>query len=193
MTGERAGMSELRMRLRANHYRLTFPYALANLSAALPDLEAPEPDWFPLAQALEAAEPGGQSPAGFTWHRQAALRPDDGPLQQHLDRAQTFVTLHPAWLLQLPLPGNPAGLGRHQHGLALLTTGEFMRLLPHLFSDAAPPLWARSWPGLHQAAIDVDRLDPYCDGRSGYFIELFLGRHDAQHAAAAGATDRALS
>jgi hypothetical protein len=176
--------NELRVRLRANHYRLTFPHTLAILSAALPDLEAPEPDWFPLAQALEAAEPGGQTPAGFTWHRQAALRPDDGTLQQHRDQAHTFVTLHPAWLLQLPLPGNPAGLGRHQHGIALLTTGEFVRLLPHLFSEAAPPLLARSWPDLQQAALDVDRLDPHCDGRSGYFIELFHGHHDAQQTAA---------
>jgi hypothetical protein len=181
-------MNELRVRLRANHHRLTFPYALAILSAMLPDMEASEPDWFTLAQAVETAEPGGQLPAEFSWHRQAALRPDDGPLQQHLDDAQTFVGLNPAWLLRLPLPGNPAGLGRHQHGIALLTTGEFVRLLPHLFADAAPPLWARSWPDLHQAAIGVDRLDPHCDGRSGYFIELFRGHHDAQQNAAADRT-----
>lgn len=184
-------MNELRVRLRANHCRLTFPHTLAILSAVLSDLAAPEPDWLALAQVLETAEPGGQPPPGFTWHRQAALRPDDGPLQQHLDDAQAFVASQPAWLLQLPLPGNLAGLGRHQQGIVLLATSEFARLLPHLFEDAAPPLWARSWPDPHQAAIDVDRLDPYCDGQAGYFIELFRGHHDAQQAAAPAATDRA--
>ncbi|WP_221327662.1 hypothetical protein [Actinoplanes sp. L3-i22] len=156
---------------------------LAVLSAVLPDLAAPEPDWLALARTLETAEPGGQPPAGFTWHRQAALRPDDGPLQQHLDQARAFVALHPTWLLQLPLPGELAGLGRHQSGIALLTTAEFLRLLPHLFPDTAPPLWARSWPDPRRAAIDVDVLDPYHGRRSGYLIELFRGHHDAQQTA----------
>lgn len=52
-------------------------------------------------------------------------------------------------------------------------------LLSHLFTEAAPAIWARNWPDPHESAIDVDRLDPCCDGRTGYFIELFRGHHTA--------------
>ncbi|MGH3728730.1 MAG: hypothetical protein ACRDTU_08240 [Micromonosporaceae bacterium] len=173
-------MSRLRVRLRANHHRLTFPHTIAVLHKLVPDLQAVEPHWLTIAHALETAEPGGTRPPGFTWTREATLRPDDGPAQQHLTKAQTFAARSPAWLLQIPLPGNPARLGRHQQGLVLLPTPEFVRLLPHLFTDHAPAIWARTWPDLHNAAIDIDRLDPCCDGLSGYIVELFHGLHDTE-------------
>lgn len=163
-------MNELRVRLTANRYRLTFPHARSVLAALLPDLQAPEPDWLALARTLETAEPGGTVPAGFTWRRQAALRPDDRTISQHLAHVQAFAALHPAWLLQLPLTGNPDGLGLHQHGLILLAAAEVLRLLPHLLTESAPAIWARGWPDLHEAAIDVDRLDPCHDGQAGQIL-----------------------
>jgi hypothetical protein len=171
-------MNRLRVRLQANHARLTFPHAIAVLHALEPDLQTPEPDWLTIAETLETNEPGGTRPAGFTWTAEASLRPDDGQAQDHLAIAQTFAAGFPSWLVEIPLAGNPDGLGRHQRGLVLLQTPQFLRILPRLFTDAAPALWARTWPNLHDAAIDVDRLDPCCDGLSGYFVELFRGGHD---------------
>jgi hypothetical protein len=175
--GKQVTMNLLRVRLKANHARLTFPLATAVLRELVPDLKAPEPDWLTIAQALETAEPGGTRPPGFAWNREATLRPDEGLVHEHVAVARTFAGGYPGWLIEIPLAGNPNGLGRYQRGLVLLQTPELLRLLPRLFFDSAPALWARTWPNPQEAAIDVDRLDPCCDGLSGYLIELFRGGH----------------
>ncbi|MDX2968601.1 hypothetical protein PWY87_17400 [Kribbella solani] len=149
----------------------------------MPDLDAPQPDWLMLGGALEDVEPGGSHLPGFSWHREATLRPDGGRVDEHLEAAQVFVARSPGWLVVLDLAGNPDGLGRHQRGFVLVRTPEIRRLLPSLFLDDAPALWARSWPNLQDAAIDVDQLDPCHDARPGYVIEFFRGRTGPQTSA----------
>jgi hypothetical protein len=168
-------MNRLRTHLRANHARLAFPFTVGVLRELLPDLRAAAPDWLTIAETIEAVEPDGSHPPGFVWNRQAVLRPDEGDEHEHVTTAERFISGFSAWLLDVALPGNPNGLGRHQHGLVLLETAELVRLLPRLFSTGAPALWVRTWPNLQEAAIDFDHMDPCCDGMSGYFVELFRG------------------
>jgi hypothetical protein len=150
------------VKLRANRLRVLFPYAVLALRE-LGDVEAEEFDWAAAAEALRTA------PQEWPDHEERVLRPDEGPLDEHLFTASQFARSQDAWLLKVQLHGNPAGLGVVETGAVLLPTSEFLRLLPGLFAVEHPTLVALSWPDVTAAALVTGRLTTVCDG---YWIQL---------------------